>query len=103
MDRIRSRLHPAHWMHPADPPEIDALLAHRGLVQRIARALVGPGGAAEDVVQETWVAALRSGPREPTSLRPWLARVAERFGLAELRRGRARRRRETAAVRTDGV
>jgi hypothetical protein len=57
------------------------------------------GAAAEDVVQETMLAAERQGPRDPRSLRAWKLRVGRRFA-SRRRRGEARRRRrELATVR----
>ena len=60
------------------PPETHApeeLLAHDGWVRALARRLVHDEGEAEDLVQETWLAALKSPPRRDRPPRPWLARV----------------------------
>ena len=54
-----------------------ALLAHAAWLRRLARSLVGDGAAADDLVQETWVAALRRPPAEDRPVRPWLRRVLE--------------------------
>jgi len=64
-----------------DPEE---LLAHAGWLRRLALTLVGPAGGAEDLVQETWAAALRRPPDEDRPLRPWLAEVLR--NLVRMRR-----------------
>ncbi len=54
---------------------VEDLLAHAEWLRRLAGRLVGPNDL-EDLLQETWKAALRSPPRgEPEDARPWLARV----------------------------
>jgi RNA polymerase sigma-70 factor (ECF subfamily) len=50
------------------------LLAHADWLRALARQLVG-SASADDVVQETFVAALRSPPDAERPPRPWLARV----------------------------
>ncbi|MBI3843532.1 MAG: sigma-70 family RNA polymerase sigma factor [Planctomycetes bacterium] len=79
-------------------PRIDDLLAHAGFVRRLAQGLVS-GDAADDVVQETWLAAIKSPPRQPASIRVWLERVTR--GVAfRFHRGETRRfRREAASAR----
>jgi RNA polymerase sigma factor (sigma-70 family) len=74
-----------------DPAQATAeeLLAHAAWVQRLARVLAGPSDA-EDVAQETWLAALRQPPRTHRPLKPWLARVVRNFAL-KARRGKAHR------------
>lgn len=82
-------------MESADPSE---LLHHANWLRQLARSLVDEG--ADDLVQETWVAALRRPPRSGTSARPWLRAVLT--NAARLRwRGdanRAARERATAAL-----
>jgi RNA polymerase sigma-70 factor (ECF subfamily) len=76
---------------------IEELLAHTAWLERLAAHLVRGGADAADLVQETWVAALRSPPRRSESARPWLARVLRR-SLSRRSRGERRRRdREIAA------
>ena len=57
-------------MTPVDPSE---LLAHATWLRRLARSLVHEG--ADDLVQDTWVAALRRPPDGERSVRPWLRAV----------------------------
>lgn len=78
------------------PLALEDLLAQSSWLRRLARSLVAGEDAAEDLVQETWLAALRHPPADGPA-RPWLARVARRLA-ANFRRGEARRRtHETAA------
>ena len=66
---------------PPDPLAAD-LLVHAGFVRAVARATLRGDADVEDVVQETWVAALQSGPRPGGSLRAWLGGVVRRQGGA---------------------
>ena len=45
-----------------DPPTFEDLLRHSAWVQALARTLVRDADLAEDLVQETWLAALRRPP-----------------------------------------
>ena len=51
-------------------------------------SLVRDGHAAEDLVQETWLAALRARPAEDRPLRPWLGNVLRNFARQRARRER---------------
>lgn len=66
------------------------LLARAGWLRRLARALVWDSDAAEDIVQETAIAAWLHRPDEDRPLAPWLAKVA-RHEAADHRRGEQRR------------
>src|SRR5205814_10341316 len=48
----------------------EELLAHAGWVRALARELVRDASTADDLVQETWLAALRHPPRAGSSMRP---------------------------------
>jgi RNA polymerase sigma-70 factor (ECF subfamily) len=78
------------------PLALEELLAQSSWLRRLARRLVAGEDAAEDLVQETWLAALRHPPADGAA-RPWLARVARRLA-ANFRRGAARRRAHEAAA-----
>lgn len=68
---------------------IEELLTHTAWLQRLARSLVGGDeSCAEDLVQDTWLRALRRPPRTREKLRGWLGRV-----IGNLARERARPRR----------
>ncbi len=53
---------------PEGALEIEALLTHEAWLRRLAAALVGDAAAADDAVQDTWIAASHA-------LRGWLRRV----------------------------
>ncbi len=88
---------------PSPPQNPASLLAHGPFLRGLARALLFDAALAEDAVQETWVAALRRGPRWGSDPRPWLATVTRNLAL-RLRRGEGRRaQRERAAARAEGL
>jgi RNA polymerase sigma-70 factor (ECF subfamily) len=71
-------------------PSIDVLLQHSRWVRTLAESLTRDPGLAEDIVQETWVSALRRGPEDDRSPRGWLATLLRRH-LRQVRRGEERR------------
>lgn len=77
------------------PLSTDQLLAQAGWLHALARKLVGDSGAADDVVQDTFISALRRPPHADRPLRPWLAKVARNLVRARVRSERSRRARET--------
>ena len=89
---------------PSGPPvAIGDLLAESAWIRALARSLVRDTHAADDIVQETWVAVLRRPPRAGQPLRPWLGQVVRNFARMR-RRGEAnRRRREESAARRESV
>lgn len=90
---------PAH--HP--PPAASELLAHAQFVDGIARRLLRDVHAAEDVTQDTWLAALSRPAGAEQAGRAWLGSVARNFALQTLRRNARRRRREQIAARQELV
>jgi len=72
---------------------LQELHAQGPFLKRLARALVRDESEAEDLVQETWLAALKGshGPRDQEEARGWLARLL-RNRARSTRRGAARRR-----------
>lgn len=72
----------------------DALLQHAGWLRELARRLLGDGHLAEDVVQETFAAALTHPGSPPRDHRSWLAQVARNFALRRVLADSARARRE---------
>ena len=76
---------------------------HAAFVRRLARRLVHDETAAEDLVQDTWVAALERPPEREGGLRAWLARVLRNQAALRLRSGDRRRRREAAGAREEAV
>jgi RNA polymerase sigma factor (sigma-70 family) len=77
---------------PATP--IEALLAERPWLRRLACALTRDGHAAEDLFQETWVTALTAPPK--TTTRAWLRRVLLSRLYDDSRTRRRRQLREQA-------
>jgi RNA polymerase sigma factor (sigma-70 family) len=79
------------------------LLTQTDWVRALARRLVDDAAQADDLVQETLLAALEGRPSAAGSLRPWLAAVLRRR-LAFWRRGQARRQqRELARASAETV
>ncbi len=77
--------------------EIESLLAEAPWLARLARSLTDSASEAEDIVQETYAAAVRSPPAADRPVRPWLRTVA--VNLVRMRhRGRSRRGANESAV-----
>lgn len=79
------------------PPE--ALLEHAAWLRRLASGLVRGDGDAEDLVQETWLAALRRPPSAEGSTRGWLGEVLRNARRMRGRRDGRRTRRESELER----
>ena len=82
----------------------DLLLAQSSWVEALARTLVRDPFRAEDVFQETMLAALEAPPRDAGDvkrLRAWLGRVAFNLAHLSLRRRYRREAREEFAARDD--
>ncbi|HSN24691.1 MAG TPA: sigma-70 family RNA polymerase sigma factor [Kofleriaceae bacterium] len=75
--------------------DLAALLAHADWLRDLARKLVGSAGA-DDAVQDTYVAALRSPPDPDLPAKPWLARVLRNASRMAHRSATRRARREDA-------
>jgi RNA polymerase sigma-70 factor (ECF subfamily) len=82
---------------------MEDLLAEAGWIRNLARSLVGDGQAADDVVQETWIAVLKKPPSGDRPLRPWLARVVTNFARMQRRGEASRRRREASVARSEAL
>ncbi|MEZ6020150.1 MAG: sigma-70 family RNA polymerase sigma factor [Planctomycetota bacterium] len=90
MDRVRSH------------PDLERLLTHQDWLRALARKLVGDAQAADDLVQETWIAALKSPPDPDRPARPWLAGVVRRLASMRARgEGRRARRQNEVALRDE--
>jgi RNA polymerase sigma factor (sigma-70 family) len=81
------------------PADIATLLAEAPWLERLARSLTGDPAEADDLVQDTYAAALRSPPDTDRPIRPWLRRVA--INLVRMRhRVRVRRAATESVVKT---
>lgn len=67
-------------------------------LRHLARALVAEPHAADDLMQDTLLAASRRPDVEPTSLRGWLAGIARRLAARRYRDSQRRERREAEAT-----
>lgn len=79
--------------------EVEVLLEDTRWVRGLALRLVGDAHLADEIVQETWMAALQRPPRDHDRRRAWLSRVVRNLS-ARARRDRAvRQRHERLAAR----
>jgi RNA polymerase sigma factor (sigma-70 family) len=76
----------------ANPIPVETLLAERAWVTALARSLVLDDATADDVVQQTWLAALERPPRGTSALRGWLSRVVRNAANESRRRAKRRAR-----------
>ncbi|HEV8112857.1 MAG TPA: sigma-70 family RNA polymerase sigma factor [Planctomycetota bacterium] len=81
--------------------DADSLLSEARWVRRLARSLVRDDAVAEDLVQETWIAALEGAPAESGRLRPWLARVVRNFARQAHRSRASRAHQERISARPE--
>ncbi|MEE8105271.1 MAG: RNA polymerase sigma factor [Planctomycetota bacterium] len=82
------------------PGSADSLLEHAAFLQRLARAMLHDHDA-DDVVQETWLRALKSPPRNVAAARSWLSVVARRMAWRQGSQTRSRRDREASIARPE--
>jgi RNA polymerase sigma factor (sigma-70 family) len=81
---------------------IEELLAQARWLERLARRLVLDPSEADDVVQDTWIAALHARPTS-NSVRGWLAGIARKVVLQRGRGESARRQRERSVARPEAT
>jgi len=88
-----------------NPPDVvlEELLAQDTWVRALARRLVADEHAAEDVVQDAWVSALRSPPGRRSTARIWLARVVRNRAFSLRRSAGHRESREREAARSESL
>ncbi len=72
------------------PADLETLLAHGDFVRALVARLVFDPDRVDDIVQQTWLAAIEHPPRSRASIRGWLATLAGNFAR---RLARAERRR----------
>jgi len=79
----------------------ESLLVHADFVRTLARRLVRDDHRADDVVQETWLAALRNPPHSLGAVRSWLSSVTLNWVRTEHRNDTRRVQRETASAQQE--
>jgi RNA polymerase sigma factor (sigma-70 family) len=90
-------------MERAPNASLDDLLAHAGWLRALASALISDPAEAEDLVQDTWLAAARHPPRADRPPRAWLARVITNLAHNRRRDAAHRAHREQEASRPESV
>lgn len=83
--------------------KIEILLSHEDFVRALSRRLVIDEHIVDDVLQETWLAALERPPRSAGALRSWLATVARNFIFSMRRDDQRRVLRERTVRKEDGA
>lgn len=79
----------------------EALLVEAAWLKRLAVTLAGDADDADDLVQESWIAAWRRAPDTSRPLRPWLGKVLRDESRMRRRADARRTQRETAAAGSD--
>lgn len=89
------------------PPAFDlqGLLAEDQWIRRLAQRLAGDAHAAEDLVQDAWVAALdaRAEAPRPRALRPWMRGILRNLWSDAKRTRAAREQRELRVARDEAL
>ena len=88
---------------PPSPPDPELVLEHAPYVRALARQLVFDRQLARDLEQDVLLAALENAPRDPGSLKGWLAAVVRNLASKAFRSGARRRERESRAARSDAA
>ena len=83
--------------HASMETRLEELMGHESWLRRFATSLVHSEAVADDLVQETWLAAIHRPPPSDRPARPWLARVVRNIVRMRHRSDSRRRRREAAA------
>lgn len=81
--------------HESSPVRPEELLAHAGWLRQLALGLVRGAADPEDLVQATYLAALRSPPERDLPIRRWLAQVLRNVWKMRVRSSTRRATRET--------
>ncbi|MCP5022595.1 MAG: sigma-70 family RNA polymerase sigma factor, partial [bacterium] len=87
--------------NPATTIGIETLLEHEPFVRSILRGLVSDENQVQDLVQETWVRAMRRPPQEAGAIKGWLTRVAKNLVRDSHRRNATRTHCEHTASRSE--
>lgn len=79
----------------------EALLAQSSFLRRLAQSLLFDEHEVDEVVQQTWLAALKQHPQNAASLRPWLRTTLRNFIFQKYRGDTRREQREEASARAE--
>jgi len=79
-------------------PRVEELMEHASWLRGLAGALVRDSSAADDLAQDTWLAAMRSPPPDGVAPRAWLAGIARNLARMRFRGASRRERRERGAA-----
>lgn len=104
--RATAAIQSSEAMDDLDPEEPKDLLSRTAWTQALARSLVGDPSRADDLAQESWLAALSqmSGPaRRRVIPRSWFRRVIRNLSNLALRGDAHRRSREEQVARPEAV
>ena len=80
---------------------VEQLLKHSGWMRSLARQLVRDSASVDDLMQETWAAALVRPPAQPRAAVSWLKRVLHNRAHTQRRRDDARGRRERSIAQPE--
>lgn len=83
---------------PSHSIDLNEALSHAPFLRRVARALVRDDQTAEDLLQETWIAAIEHPPARGGRLRSWLTVVLKRKAHNRRRAEARRSKREPQAA-----
>ncbi|MHC4136662.1 MAG: RNA polymerase sigma factor, partial [Planctomycetota bacterium] len=86
-----------------DSIDAERLLAHASFVRGLARSLLLDEHRADDIVQETFLAAIRRPPRQGVDVRAWLGGVVRNLALKLLRTEGRLARRHRSVARNEAV
>ena len=80
---------------------VENLLEYEPFVRAVARGVLADEAQVEDVVQETWIRAMRRPPKVGGSVKAWLARVVTNLARDTLRSESRRSDREVRSARPE--
>lgn len=95
--------HEAMNPRPSHEDRAHEFVHHERFLRALARKLVHDQDLADDVVQDTWLAALQHPPRARETVRAWLARVTYNRAIQSFRARERRERRELHTARSEAL
>jgi RNA polymerase sigma-70 factor (ECF subfamily) len=82
---------------------VEELLEHSAWARALARQLVADAATADDLVQDTWLAAMLRPPLRGVPVRPWLASALRNAARMSTRTDARRSARERVAARDEAL